>query len=145
MKIASNKMQCARCACSLGMWLTRPFHDDSWQRYSLMQGAIKVLSIYKSIFTSFIIHGWSTWWVRCAWTGPVNYPGQPAPLLILVRAKLHLTLTALGGGGALEAPLDKFCRTLKTAALSTVPLHDFFLWSLADILTPSLRKSNLPL
>ena len=32
-----------------------------------------------------------------------------------------------GGGGGVEAPLDKFCRARKTAALSAAPLHDFFL------------------
>ena len=41
--------------------------------------------------------------------------------------------------------LDKFCRARKTAALLDTPLHYFFLWSLADILTPSLRKLDLPL
>ena len=56
-----------------------------------------------------------------------------------------LTLTALGGGGPRRPPIDKFCRLRKTAALSAAPLHDFFLWSLADILTPSLWKSDLPL
>ena len=63
-------------------------------QYSFMQGAIKELSV-KSIFTNFIIRGLSAWWVCCASTGLVNYPGQPArsllacaaPLLILVRAK----------------------------------------------------------
>ena len=48
-----------------------------------------------------------------------------------------------GGGGCSVAPLNKFCRTCKTAALSAAPLHDF--WSLTNILTPNLQKSYLPL
>ena len=47
--------------------------------------------------------------------------------------------------GEAPPPLDKFCRARKTATLSAAPLHDFFLWSLTHILTPSLRKSDLPL
>ena len=54
-----------------------------------------------------------------------------------------LTLTALGGG-LRGPPLDKCCRACKTAARGAAPLHDFFLWSLTDILTPSLRKSDFP-
>ena len=57
----------------------------------------------------------------------------------------HLTLTALGGGGGtMEAPLDKFCRARKTAVLSAAPLHDFLNLSLADILKPSLQKIGPP-
>ena len=40
---------------------------------------------------------------------------------------------------------NKFCHARKTVALSAAPLPDFFLWSLTNILTPSLRKSDLPL
>ena len=50
-----------------------------------------------------------------------------------------------GGGGASEAPLDKCWHTHKTAVLSAAPLHDFLLWSLANILTPSLQKLDRPL
>ena len=55
-----------------------------------------------------------------------------------------LTLTALGGGLG-GPPLDKCCRARQTAARWAAPLYDFFLWSLTDILTPSLRKSDIPL
>ena len=77
-------------------------------------------------------------------------PFWPAPVWVYshsfhVSHICNLTLTALGGGGGLGGPPDKFCRARKTAALSTAPLHDFFLLSLADILTPSLRKSDLSL
>ena len=45
-----------------------PFHDNWWQSVFIYK--CKELSniMHESIFTSFIIRGWSAWWVR-AWTG----------------------------------------------------------------------------
>ena len=90
-----------------------------------MQGTIKSIK-RERIFTSFIIRGWSAWWVRCTWTGIVYYPGQPAqsllagaaPLLILVCAYLHK------GNGASVTVLLRIkwklmqidCRLLKSRA-----------------------------
>ena len=84
----------------------------------------------------------------------ITFLGKPATGQTVIKRTIallwaDLTLTALGwgggGGGPQRPPLDKFSCRRKTAAFSTAPLHDFFLWSLADILTPSLRKSDLPL
>ena len=92
----NTRLLCACCPCSLGMWLTRPFHDN-WQQ-SIFICAMSYQSIKRaSIFTSFIIRGWSTWWVREHEPAWINYPGQPArslltcaaPLLIIVRMNLH--------------------------------------------------------
>ena len=55
--ITDTRLQCARCACALCTWLTRPFHDDNRRQsvfiYARSYQAIK----HESIFTSFIIHG----------------------------------------------------------------------------------------
>ena len=50
-----------------------------------------------------------------------------------------LTLTALGGRASEAPPRQILPRTLNR------PLHDFFLCSHTDILTPSFQKSDIPL
>ena len=55
----------------------------------------------------------------------------------ILKTLFNPNCTGGGGGG--------FCRACKTGMLSATPLHDFFLWSLSDILTPSLWKSDIPL
>ena len=93
----NTRLQCAHCACRLGKWLTRPFHDEN-RRQSVFIYAKSYQSIKRErIFTSFIICGLSARWVHCESTGLVNYSGQSvqsllahaAPTLILVRAYLH--------------------------------------------------------
>ena len=60
----NTRLQCARSACALGTGLTRPFHDDMW-RQSVFIYARCYQSIKRdSIFTSFIIRGWSARWAR---------------------------------------------------------------------------------
>ena len=55
------------------------------------------------------------------------------------------TPNCTGGGGPRRPPPEIFCRAHLTAAPRATRFHDFFLWSLAHILTPSLRKSDHPL
>ena len=47
------------------------------------------------------------------------------------------------GGYPGGPPHDKFCRVSRTATFSATPLHEFFLLSLTDHLTPSLRKMDI--
>ena len=44
----NTRLQCARCACSLGTWLTRPFHGD-WQQSVFIYGrSYQILSVKAS-------------------------------------------------------------------------------------------------
>ena len=51
----NTRLQCTRCACTLGTWLTRPFHDDN-RRQSVFIYARSYQSIQREkTFTSFLI------------------------------------------------------------------------------------------
>ena len=79
------------------MWWTRPSCDNN-RLYSILIYTRSYPSLQgESIFTSFIIRGWSALISACTRIGLDNFLGQPvqslvacaAPLLILVRAYLH--------------------------------------------------------
>ena len=56
----NTRLLCACSACSLGMWLTRPIHDDKWrQSIFIYARCYQIIKHESMIFTSFIIRSWS--------------------------------------------------------------------------------------
>ena len=65
----NTRLQCAHCSCSLGMWLTRPFHDNNWRQsvfiYARSYQSIKAWKHLYQLHYSRLKRIMSA----CAWTG----------------------------------------------------------------------------
>ena len=57
--IINTRLQCALCTCALGTWLTRPIHDDNRRQSVFIYARCYQSFKLESIYTSYIIRGWS--------------------------------------------------------------------------------------